>query len=586
MTYWLTFALTWIILPLLGEYCDSGYREPKDRFMYALRSNGRYQLVMLGSGVAGAIYFFLQNGWNFESFKGLIMALAYAWGLVLAIYLMGHGLVAVPRSLWRYASVSGRLRRLQGHAPKVHDRLTEALDQLEQYEAQVLQLKQRKNGIPKDFQDWIEELAETSSLPESRGSTAPARTATGTIPAVVTERYLADLTRKLKRARHAKTRFSDEWSRLVQKAVDTEAIVNSSASKRLEFRPSPFQTPRTHFFSKFDVLTPYTRYHVYKHLVPLFYHTLAVFAATGSVCIIWSEIVKSLEPKLSLVGLTVVHHPRSDRGQIGFAGQLIAASWLSYMCMCALFSLTEVKIWGNRALVRRGTYQESATWYGLQVAKLTVPLAYNFVTFVPPNIYKHTSFHHFLGRLIVLTPLGNGFETFFPMLILVPVAASAFGLYSKIKNICGFADLLDDEEEGSDTVSGFGSWREGRALIEREFQGLAGNSLGLATRDGEGVAGTRAGYRDEPTGSSGSGGRRDRRTTRDRDVDEEDGGGFFSDFADRVRNTFDSTEFSRPAWMGGSDGGGGGRASRSGGSNRPGVFGRLFSSDEGRVRLV
>jgi hypothetical protein len=582
MTYWLTFALTWVILPLLGEYCDSGYREPKDRLMYALRSNGRYQLVMLGTGGGGAIYFFLQNGWNFESFKALIMALAYAWGLVLAIYLMGHGLVAVPRSLWRYASVSGRLRRLQGHAPRVHDRLTEALDQLEQHEAQVLQLRQRKNGTPKEFQDWIEELAEKISLPESSGSAALARTPTVAVPAIITERYLADLTRKLKRARHAKTRFSDEWSRLVRKAVDTETIINSSASKRLEFRDSPFHTPHTMLSSRFNLLTPYSRYQVYKHLMPLCYHTLAVFAAIASVCIIWSEIVKSLEPKLSLVGLTVVHHPRSDRGQIGFAGQLIAASWLSYMCMCALFSLTEVKIWGNRALVRRGTYQESATWYGLQVAKLTVPLAYNFVTFVPPNIYKHTSFYSFLGRLIVLTPLGNGFETFFPMLILVPVAASAFGLYAKIKNICGFADLLDDDED-QHNPSGFGSWREGRALIEREIQGLAGNSLGLARRGDDQDTDTHMGYRDEPVGTSGSGARADRRT-RARDVQEEGDAGFFADFADRVRNTFDTTEFSRPTWMGGSDEGG--RASRSAGAERGGVFARLFSRDEGRLRLV
>ncbi|KAL8699336.1 MAG: hypothetical protein Q9201_006065 [Fulgogasparrea decipioides] len=91
ITYWLTFALTWyitvhkqrpdtslislrFILPLLGEYIDSGYRTPKDRFVYSLRSNGRYQLIVLTCGVGGLIYVFLQNGFRGTSVKALVMA--------------------------------------------------------------------------------------------------------------------------------------------------------------------------------------------------------------------------------------------------------------------------------------------------------------------------------------------------------------------------------------------------------------------------------------------------------------------------------------------------------------------------------
>lgn len=63
-----------LILPLLGEYVDSGYRTPKDRFLYSLRSNGRYQLVVLACAGAGGIYVFLQNGFKGGSVKSLVMA--------------------------------------------------------------------------------------------------------------------------------------------------------------------------------------------------------------------------------------------------------------------------------------------------------------------------------------------------------------------------------------------------------------------------------------------------------------------------------------------------------------------------------
>jgi hypothetical protein len=592
--YWLTFALTWAILPMLGEYCDSGYREPKARGMYAVRSLGRYWAMMLGAGVVGSIYLIWWNGLHLETFKSLIMALAYTWGLILGIYLMGHGLVAFPRSLFRYANVSERLKRIQSQAPKTHERLTEALEKLDQYEHQVVQLKQRKNGITREFQEWIDEMAEKGSLPENRAGIL--RTVgTSTIPTVITEGYLADLARKLKRSRHAKLRFANEWDHLVAKAVRTQAILDSKASQRLEFKSSPYQLSRGPL-DRITIHTPYTRYHLHAHIIPAFTYATWAITILASTAIVWSECVREAQdfggPKLSLIGWTVVHRHASARSQIGFGSQLTATFWLCYMCICAFYSLTEVKIWGNRALVRRNTYQESATWYGLQVAKLTVPLSYNFLTMTDPSIWKETMFHKFLGKLIDLSPLGKGFSSFFPIFILVPVLATAFGLYGKIKNICGFGDLLDDEVgDGAGGFAGTGSWREGRALIERELQGTSNNNLGLSQRTNTSPPNER--YSDAPSSAaplinnSAPSSSRPKRTRRRLDEDEEDPG-FFDTFATRWKNTFDTNDFSfkKPAWMGGDEeveGSSRGRREEESGNGFLSLFGGR--GDEGRVRL-
>src|SRR5271154_3184248 len=136
ITYWLTFVLTWLILPLLGEYIDAGYREPKDRFLYSLRSNGRYQLIVLSCAIAGLVYITISYGLDFTAVKALVMALAYVWGLILAIYLMGHGLVALPRRIFRNSNTSGRLRRVQSRAAKVHEKLEDAIATLQDLEGQ------------------------------------------------------------------------------------------------------------------------------------------------------------------------------------------------------------------------------------------------------------------------------------------------------------------------------------------------------------------------------------------------------------------------------------------------------------------
>ena len=559
ITYWLTFLLTWWLLPLLGEYVDSGYRDTKSRALYSLRSNAQYQLIVLGVGVAGLVYFILQNGFHAASIKGMVMAVAYAYGLILAIGLMGHGLVALPRRLFRNARVSGRLRSLQMQAPKTKDKLDDATDSLEQLENTVIQLRQRKTGTSKDLQDWIDELADTTPPPEPRPGTAAAVTATNTaIPAVITERYMAELTRKLKRARHKKARFVTEWTNLCQKAQDAQKILDSASSKQLDFGRD-----RSTFIRRLQFLTPSMRYQLYANVAPYVRMGFSGFLAIASVMLIWSEVVRSFSPKISFINLTVVHHPNSEAGKVGFAGQVIAAFWLLYMDACALYAISDVKVWGNRALVPRQTYAESACWYSLQVAKLTVPLSYNFITMLREDVYKETSFFKFLGQLITLTPLGEGFSTFFPCFLLIPVIATLFNLYGKIKNVFGFG-ILDDESDDNPSGFGTGGWREGRGLIDREIQSRSedGGTVGLAPRGdsldiergaGSATAGAstppRRLQRDPAPPSHVQEANRQFNSITNQQEDEDDMSArhFYDDFTERVKNTFDSVD--RPDWM-------------------------------------
>ena len=586
--------------------------------LYSIRSNVRYQFIILTCSILVLIYYILTNGFNLTQIKATAMALAYAWGLVLAIYLMGHGLVALPRRLLKSSSIPGNLRQLQSHAPAVYERMTDSIEELEQLESQVVQLQKRKTGTALDFREWIQELADTSDLPESRAAShrvptaAAARAGEANVPNVVTERYLAELTRKLKRARHKRIRFIVEWDHLVKSASDMQAILDASGSKSLTFE-SLSNAASSPLLSRFKPLTPYTRYLLHATILPYLRLALSVALGLASVLVVWSETLQPLFPKLSLVGLSVIHHPSSTtRGKIGFAGQITAAFWLLYMCAAALTSVREVKVWGNRALVRRHTYAESATWYACTVAKLTVPLSYNFITLLPASIYQETAFYRFLGHLINSTPLFEGFSDFFPMFVLVPVVFAVFNLYGRIGRFAGFG-MVDDGDEADGGVTG--GWREGKALLERERlvggvgAGLGGgfSASGDAAGNGSAAANDTLGlqnrspsprpqnqrspappqpYTDSPPSThrnsltphststnptaSGSGPSRARPSpsARDDSAGEEDSN-FFSEFAHRVKNTFDtvdkpdfSVNFTKPKWLEGDEGDGSGPLDR------------------------
>ncbi|TGJ84257.1 hypothetical protein E0Z10_g4473 [Xylaria hypoxylon] len=584
ISYWLTFVLTWFIFPIFAEYSDSGYREPKDRLIYSLHQNAQYYAIILGSGTLGLVYFFISYGPSFTSLKGLIMALAYCWGLILAIYLMGHGLVAIPRNLIRNASASSRLRRVQSRAPKLYENMEDAILNLEDIEFQVSELSKRKTGSARDFQDWIEELSDLCNIPETRPRSAIPRENDGRIvPTIITEKYLADLTRQLVRAKHAKSRYVEEWDRLLHDASRTQAILDSSASRKLDFGGA---SQSSSVLERITILTPYTRYLLHRQTIPYLRVFFGGFLGLASICITWSELVKGAFSPLSVIRFTVVHHWTGDSGRVGFAGQLIAAFWILYMCAAALHTVTDVKVWRGRALVKRNTAHESAFW-----------------------IYTKTVFYSLLGRYVDLTPLGDWFDNLFPILVLLPVLATLFGLYGKVKRLFGFGvDIVDDVEDDNSAGYGTGSWREGRVLIERELNGtsISRRLEEAASRAASGraqpiltVPSTRAEGVRTPFATSPSQHDIPARNTTARGrptanaPSEQEDDNFFANLGHRFKNTMDTIDtpkwiqeigdgFKKPKWMGGDDEASG-SGSRDGGAGDSDI--RRWFGGDGRIRL-
>ncbi len=607
-------------MPILAEFSDSGFREPKAKFIDSLRANAQYYAIVFGSGAVGFIYVLISYGGFSDGLKGTVMALAYCWGLVLAIYLMGHGLVAIPRRLFRNANISGRLRRLQSQAPRVYEQMEDAEMNLEDLEMQVAELSKRSGGSASLYRDWIEELVDMTNLPESQPSTSRVIRGSGensskVLPTVITEKYMAELTRRLVRAKHAKSRYTNEWNRLLHDAVKTQAILDSVASRRLDFGAA---SPNAGFRDKHNPLTPYTRFLLHYHLIPYLRIALGGLLSAASACIVWSEIVKGLLPKLSVIRYSVIHHWDAEDGQVGLAGQVIAAFWMLYMCAAALISITEVKVWRGRALVRRNTAPVSAFWYASQVARLSVPLSYNFMTFLG-GIYRDTVFHDFLGKLINLTPLGTWFDYLFPAFILIPVGATLFGLYGKVKRTIGFGvDVIDDDDDGEGTtVYGTGTWREGRDLIERELNGTSAAIRGRRAEAAARIAGhageraapvlsvprssQRVGGPTTPLGTSpnprpvANTSARRAAASSSRDLTEPEDENFFEALGHRFKNTIDTMDtpkwfqdigqgIKKPKWMGGSDDGSSSRPSpQRGNSDVRRWFGG--GGGEGRIRL-
>lgn len=276
----------------------------------------------------------------------------------------------------------------------------------------------------------------------------------------------------------------------------------------------------------------------------------------------------------------------------------MAACWILYMCTAALRTLVEVKVWRGRALVRRNTHGESASWYAMQLVKLSVPLSFNFLTFLPPQLYEDTVFYNFLGRLINLTPLGESFDLLFPTVILLPVCATLFNLYGHVQNWLGYDRIIVDEQDDIEDgiLMATSSCRAGRELIHRELSAQSVPEIGGSTasrnsedfNDSDPLRLSIPAARHSPIAGPlrTSPVARSQRPVLEPEEEEEEET-FFEALAHRMKNTLDTAEppqwlqgIKRPRWMGGDD-----SPAPSPSANGPDL-GRWFGGrPDGRVRL-
>eukprot|EP00927_Polykrikos_kofoidii_P024988 TRINITY_DN22557_c1_g4_i1.p1 TRINITY_DN22557_c1_g4~~TRINITY_DN22557_c1_g4_i1.p1 ORF type:complete len:675 (+),score=79.00 TRINITY_DN22557_c1_g4_i1:93-2117(+) len=144
--YWSTVWLCYVFYPVLMEFETSGDFTLRARLWWSLRRNIACYLCNISIGVA-AIVWMVIRGQVRGDLASWCIALSNAWGLLLLTFLMGFGLVAVPRHLRRLASPEEELMTLRVKAIAVDEarlsRQFELQDIISQVQAEVDAARQR-----------------------------------------------------------------------------------------------------------------------------------------------------------------------------------------------------------------------------------------------------------------------------------------------------------------------------------------------------------------------------------------------------------------------------------------------------------
>ena len=123
-------ALSWFILPLLQGFVESGNFGVLRRILDTVVLNTLF-LSIIGLVFGLFVVYALKNGKPIGQIEDFVMAGTNAFGLSFVMVFMGHGLVELPRRIWRRSDKRKLLKRLEFAAPQVQEEMLEADAQLE-----------------------------------------------------------------------------------------------------------------------------------------------------------------------------------------------------------------------------------------------------------------------------------------------------------------------------------------------------------------------------------------------------------------------------------------------------------------------
>ncbi|CAF0888733.1 unnamed protein product [Brachionus calyciflorus] len=303
--YWTSQALTWLILPFMQSFCQSGEFSVTGKIKGALIANAIYYGSYLALFGFLLIYVAIEHNIDGPKLKVIGITASNTWGLFLLVLLLGYGLVAVPRSIWSKSNTSLRLKQLYFKLAKLHGEKCEAEEQLEDIlnEIKIIAEKIRYNHPFRSFVDII-----VTKCPESFRNSLRRNVEdyseyneSAYDRDIPSEKALVKLNCSLIKALQVKDRTSNEWYLQVEEAFKVEDILlNETNSNHKYMKTMPFK--RCNLMDKF--CNPTFEWFYYCIFQKYFLRLVSIVLAILTIMVIWSEMTFfNKKPVLSLFAI-------------------------------------------------------------------------------------------------------------------------------------------------------------------------------------------------------------------------------------------------------------------------------------------
>jgi hypothetical protein len=150
-TYWVNITavpwatpihfFAWALLPMTMEYERAGEFTFKTKCIYAFKRNALTMSMQATCGISVLIWSMIHFQASFQQVKGVLLSMSNTYGSTLVVMLMGHGLVNVPRQMWRSTNPQNELDRLYFNAASYDAALYEAEEEMKEVMKDIVDMQ-------------------------------------------------------------------------------------------------------------------------------------------------------------------------------------------------------------------------------------------------------------------------------------------------------------------------------------------------------------------------------------------------------------------------------------------------------------
>jgi len=432
----------------------------------SLWDNAIYYTSYLFIAIILIIYISLVPGLHldWQRTKAIAAAASNTWGLTLLVFMMGYGLVEVPRTLWNSSKRGYRLNQAYFKISKLWGERSDAEGTLEEVLVSVEGVSSKLEGQDGHLRDLLEIIMRKVPLEMMERVRRRQRVEESDRGGELNEARLAKLHKQVLVALTAHYRTEAQWVEQVDRVYWLEDNHRNTSSNDKIFKHQVEPKKSIILFFINPSIEWYTRCLV----VPLMYKVVAVVAMLMSIMLTWSEVTFFSErPTLSLFALFIQAgaYNHSYRWL-----EMISFFTICYMCICAYFTIFKVRVL-NYYYLAPNHQSDSYTllFSGALLCRLTPPLCLNFLSLIhmdshviPSYPMLPTSYTRVMGHMDVVSIVQDYFNIYFPILLLILTLATYFSIGSRLLSVLGFQQFLEQEELTGELVE------EGRELVKRE----------------------------------------------------------------------------------------------------------------------
>ncbi|QPG73901.1 hypothetical protein FOA43_001216 [Brettanomyces nanus] len=388
---------------------------------------------MFACGVSGFVYIVLYHrDWlNISFLKSLVITISHIYALTLALWLMAYGLVHLPRQIWENAGhYEERLQKAYIKLPALKEKMEDSKFELTDLSARIATL----DGLdpPIEYRDWCLQLIRDVPDEFNTGSQHHSYTFATEDPLTtsdITRHTLHELSLKLHRLKWSYNHNLITYEQRIHETIRLEDEVNSKHLGELSYRDAGESRGHNAW------LTRNSKYNYTwaNYITPIGGTVLALCITLISVVVVESEIFHGI--RISLIRLATNSITKHPAGVSIMAIMVVCIPFLTYMLVCALTSLFQVKIFDiYHVESNQSSDPVSLIFFVSYACRLTIPLSYNFLMLLDTDFAKESSFQKFLGGSIKLISLGKFLNDLLPRLVVIPMCLTFFHVWDKVRD--------------------------------------------------------------------------------------------------------------------------------------------------------